>query len=132
MEQTRSHLIGRVLHETLSACVPERLAPKDENSSDQVDMDRRNTRARGLPVGERDGERQSDDGRGARPPDREAALLVAPHGALHCEAALHGPGDAEGARQPERAEQERGEHGQGDKPTAWSPLRRRRRRHGKP
>ena len=35
------------------------------------------------------------------------------------EAALQGPGDLEGARQLERAEQERGEHGQGDKPAAW-------------
>ena len=28
-------------------------------------------------------------------------------------------GDVEGARQPERAEQERGEHGHGDEPAAW-------------
>jgi len=95
------------------------------------------TAARGLPVGQRDGGRQSDEARGARPPDRdEAALLVAPHRALHGEEALQGPGDVEGARQPECAEQERGEHGQGDEPPgAWSPLRRRRRRrrsHGKP
>ena len=27
--------------------------------------------------------------------------------------------DVEGARQPERAEQECGEHGQGDEPAAW-------------
>ena len=61
--------------------------------------------------------------------------LLACHGAPAnlIEAALQGPRDMEGARQPERAEQERDEHGQGDEPpAAWSPLRRRRRTSSRP
>ena len=42
MEQMRSLLISRVLHETPSACVAERLAHNEEHSRHQVDLVKRN------------------------------------------------------------------------------------------